>query len=68
MAKIKVVGLDEISEGQFRKYVAVQRSGVTNMCDVGTVKVLTRLMDEMIRSIMHNYDALSKKFPAVVEE
>lgn len=66
MTKIKVVEIDEISEGQFRKYVAVQRSGVTNMFDVGTVKVLTRLTDEMIHSIMKNYDALSKKFPSVM--
>lgn len=68
MAKIKVVGVDEVTEGQFRKYVAVQKSGVTNMCDIGTVKVLSRLTDETIRAIMHNYEALANKFPSVVED
>ena len=52
---------------KFEKYVRVQKSGVTNMCMVSNVCVLTCLNREDVLDIMEKYSELSEKYPEVIE-
>ena len=52
----------EITKKQFKAYVRVQMSGVTNMFDVRNVKAMSGLNEEQIISIMENYNELDKKY------
>ena len=52
----------EITKEQFKAYVRVQMSGVTNMWDVRTVGRLSGLTKETIIQIMKNYSELKQKF------
>ena len=52
----------EITQQQFKAYVNVQMSGVTNMFDVRTVSALTGLDRNQITTIMSNYRELDKKY------
>lgn len=51
-----------ITEKQFKAYVKVQMSGVTNMFDLRTVEALSGLEKDEIEEIMANYDELDKKY------
>lgn len=57
----------KISKEDFEAYVRVQRSGVTNMWDVGKVSKLSGLTRDKIFYIMEgkNYRKLSKKFRVI---
>jgi len=50
---------------EFKEYVAVQRSGVTNMFDVGVVSQLSGLTKETIFDIMENYTKYEEEFEGV---
>ena len=50
--------MTEITQEQFKAYVDVQESGVTNMFDVKTVGELSGLSKEEIMSIMKSYGEL----------
>ena len=52
----------EITKEQFKRYVGVQLSGVTNMFDVKTVSQLSGLDKEQIMKIMKNYNELKDKY------
>ena len=52
----------KITKKQFKAYVRVQMSGVTNMFDVRNVKAMSGLNKEQIISIMENYNELDKKY------
>ena len=52
----------EITKQQFKAYLQVQMSGVTNMFDVRNVKAMSGLNEEQIISIMENYNELDKKY------
>lgn len=57
----------KITKEQFEAYVAVQRSGVTNMFDVRTVGELSGLQKDEIVAIMKQYSELSEEYPEVVD-
>ena len=46
----------------FGKYLAVQKSGVTNMFDLKVVKALTGLSEAQIRYIQNHYEELNKEY------
>ena len=50
-----------VSKEQFLRYVRVQKSGVTNMWDVGRVSRLSGLGRDTIMDIMKNYGKYAKK-------
>jgi hypothetical protein len=52
----------EITKKQFKAYVRVQMSGVTNMFDVRNVIALTGLNKNQIMEIMSNYGELEEKY------
>ena len=52
----------EITQEQFKAYVDVQESGVTNMFDVKTVGQLSGLEKEQIMKIMTDYGTLKEKY------
>ena len=52
----------EITKEQFKRYVGVQLSGVTNMFDVQMVSGLTGLNKEQIMKIMTSYGELKDKY------
>jgi len=54
--------MEEITQEQFKAYVDVQMSGVTNMFDVKTVGELSGLEKEEIMTIMKNYGQLKEKY------
>ena len=51
-----------ITEEQFKRYVKVQNSGITNMFDVGRVMQLSGLAREQCFSIMESYSELKEKY------
>lgn len=55
-----------ITEEEFKSYVRVQRSGVTNMFDANRVQSLSGLTREKIMEIMKTYGQLSEQFKKVV--
>ena len=54
--------MTEITKEQFKRYVGVQKSGITNMWDVKTVGQLSGLEKEEIMTIMKSYGELEKKY------
>lgn len=52
----------KVTAVEFGKYLAVQRSGVTNMFDVRLVGMLTGLSKTKIRYIMEHYAELYEAF------
>ena len=51
-----------VSAKDFGKYLAIQRSGATNMFDIKVVKSLTGLSKEKLLYIMDNYSELYEKY------
>ena len=51
-----------IDKEKFRKYVVVQKSGVTNMFDVKRVCSLSGLNEEDCFDIMKNYSLYKEKY------
>ena len=51
-----------ISATDFGKYLAVQRSGVTNMLDIKVVKTLSGLSEAQIKYIMTHYEELVEEY------
>ena len=58
MAEVK----HKVTASEFGKYLAVQRSGVTNMFDVKMVQALTGLSKPKILYIMENYAELNAEY------
>lgn len=56
MAELKVTAVE------FGKYLAVQRSGVTNMFDVKMVHALTGLSKPKILYIIEHYKELNEEY------
>ena len=54
--------MTEITKEQFKRYVDVQMSGITNMFDVKTVGQLSGLEKEEIITIMQSYSELKEKY------
>lgn len=54
--------MKNITEGQFKAYESVRRSGATNMFDVRVVSDLSGLCRNTILLIMKNYEELKEKF------
>lgn len=52
----------KITAKEFGKYLAVQRSGVTNMFDLKVVSTLTGLSKPKIRYIIENYAELYEEY------
>ena len=52
----------EISKEDFKAYVRVQMSGVTNMFDTRTVSMYSGLESAQIMQIMSNYGELKEKY------
>ena len=51
----------EITKQQFKAYLQVQMSGITNMFDLRNVTALTGLNKNQCLEIMENYGELYKK-------
>ena len=51
-----------ITKNEFKSYVRVQMSGVTNMFDVNTVEMLSGLSKAKIMDVMKNYSSYDKTF------
>lgn len=56
----------EITKEDFKAYVDVQMSGLTNMFDAEMVSDLSGLDKAKIMAIMNSYRALSQKWPDVI--
>lgn len=54
--------MHKVTAREFGKYLAVQRSGVTNMFDVKTVQALTGLSKPKIIYIMEHYAELDEEY------
>jgi len=54
--------MTEITKEQFKAYVNVQMSGVTNMFDVQMVSGLSGLEKQQIMTIMTHYGELKDKY------
>ena len=52
----------KITKKQFKAYVRVQMSGVTNMFDLRNVTALTGLDKNQCIAIMEQYNELDKKY------
>lgn len=52
----------KVTAVEFGKYLAIQRSGVTNMFDIKVVKMLTGLTKEKILYIMEHYAELNAEY------
>ena len=57
-----------ITNNEFKSYVKVQMSGVTNMYDVNTVGMLSGLSETKIMDIMKNYGSYDKTFNTTENE
>ena len=57
-----------ITNNEFKSYVKVQMSGVTNMYDVNTVEMLSGLSKSKIMDIMKNYGSYDKTFNTTENE
>ena len=51
-----------ITKEEFEAYVDVQRSGVTNMMDIRTVREISGLGRPKIMEIMEKYDIYKRKY------
>ena len=54
--------MKDITKEQFDAYEAVRDSGVTNMFNIKIVKELSGLDQDVIFTIMENYNSLREKF------
>ena len=54
-----------ITKNEFKSYVNVQMSGVTNMYDVRRVESISGLSRAKIMDIMKNYETYDKTFKTV---
>lgn len=54
--------MEKITKEQFKSYLSVQKSGITNMFDVHKVQILSGLERETIFDIMKNYSKYLKNF------
>ena len=52
----------EITKQQFKAYLQVQMSGITNMFDLRNVTALTGLDKNQCIAIMEQYNELDKKY------
>jgi len=52
----------EVSREDFKKYTDVQKSGITNMFDIGKVSDLSGLNRDKIKAIISNYEELENEF------
>lgn len=52
----------EITKDEFKEYVRVRDSGVTNMFDVKTVETLSGLDRDKIMQIMKEFGVLQEKY------
>ena len=57
-----------ITNNEFKSYVKVQMSGVTNMYDVNTVEMLSGLSETKIMDIMKNYENYDKTYNTIENE
>ena len=57
-----------ITKSEFKSYVSVQMSGVTNMFDVNTVGSLSGLSKAKIMDIMKNYSQYDSNFNKVEQD
>jgi len=55
----------EITKAEFQAYEEVRESGVTNMFDVRTVRMISGLDKETILAVMKQYGELNQKYPDV---
>jgi len=53
---------DIVKKEDFKRYVDVQMSGITNMFDVKTVSALADLAVDQILDIMKNYEKYNKQW------
>lgn len=51
-----------VTKEDFKNYVAVQKSGITNMWAINTVQEITGMEKEKILDIMGNYGKYKKKY------
>ena len=51
-----------VTREEFEAYVDVQRSGVTNMMDIRTVREISGLGRPKIMEIMEKYDIYKRKY------
>jgi hypothetical protein len=51
-----------ITKNEFKSYVDVQESGITNMFDVRTVESISGLSRAKIMDIMKNYETYNNSF------
>ena len=51
-----------VTKEEFEAYVDVQRSGVTNMMDIRTVREISGLGRPKIMEIMEKYDIYKRKY------
>lgn len=58
MAEVK----HKVTAVEFGKYLAIQRSGVTNMFDTKVVQALTGLSKPKILYIMEHYEELNAEY------
>ena len=58
----KLNEMEKITKEDFKAYVNVQESGVTNMFDVQMVSGLSGLEKEQIMTIMQHYGELKDKY------
>ena len=58
----KLNEMEKITKEDFKAYVNVQESGVTNMFDVQMVSGLSGLEKEQIMTIMQHYGELKEKY------
>ena len=57
-----------ITNNEFRSYLKVQMSGITNMYDVNKVEMLSGLSKAKIMDIMKNYGSYDKTFNTIENE
>jgi len=51
-----------VTKEEFKRYVEVQRSGITNMMDISNVTDLASLSRGQVLDIMENYSTYKDKF------
>ena len=60
--KFNNMNTDIVKKEDFKRYVDVQMSGITNMFDVKTVSALADLAVDQILDIMKNYEKYNKQW------
>ena len=62
LTKFNNMNTDIVKKEDFKRYVDVQMSGITNMFDVKTVSALADLAVDQILDIMKNYEKYNKQW------